>query len=106
MTKEELTFFTGQQGQKAYVAVNGKVYDVTESSYWREGKHLDVHQAGRDLSAELLVAPHVRSLIERFPVVAELEAAPLERPKATGSKVGIVVGVLLAGVLVAWLVLR
>lgn len=106
MTKEELVRFDGQQGRKAYVAVNGKIYDVTASNYWQGGKHLDVHHAGRDLSADLLEAPHVRSLIERFPVVAEFEAVSLARPKAGGSRAGIVITVLVIAALLSWLFLR
>lgn len=107
MTKEELALFDGQQGHKAYVAVSGKVFDVTASSYWQAGNHQDAHQAGRDLTAELLAAPHVRSVIERFPVVAELEEVPPEKPEAGGSKTGVIIAVLaLAAVLVWMLLLR
>lgn len=106
MTKEELARFDGQEGRKAYVAVNGKVFDVTASPYWQGGNHQDAHQAGTDLSADLLKAPHVRSVIERFPVVATLAEMPLREEKKGGSKAGIVMAVLLAAGLFLWLVLR
>ena len=72
MTREELATHNGQDGQSAYVAVSGTIYDVSESDYWREGNHVDAHQAGQDLTVELKSAPHVRSVIERFPVVGKL----------------------------------
>lgn len=106
MTKEELARFDGQEGRKAYVAVNGKVFDVTASPYWQGGNHQNAHRAGMDLSADLLKAPHVRSVIERFPVVATLEEIPLREEKKGGSKAGIVMAILLAVGLFLWLVLR
>lgn len=72
MTLEELQLYNGKNGAKALVAVNGKIYDVTESSHWLRGSHEGVHQAGQDLTEELKRAPHVRSLIERFPVIDEV----------------------------------
>lgn len=75
MTSKELAEFDGREGRKAYVAVSGKVYDVTESPLWEQGDHQGAHQAGSDLTEELKTAPHVRSVIERFPVVAQLTEA-------------------------------
>jgi predicted heme/steroid binding protein len=106
MTKEELAGYDGREGRKAYVAVNGKIFDVTASPYWQRGNHRDAHQAGTDLSADLLKAPHVRSVIERFPVVAALEEIPVAATQGTGSKAGIVVAVLLLAGLLLWFFLR
>lgn len=106
MTKEELTAFDGQAGRKAYVAVNGKVFDVTASPYWQDGNHLNAHQAGTDLSADLLKAPHVRSVIERFPVVAVLEEVPLHKVKGAGGKTGMIIAALFGAAALFWLMLR
>lgn len=106
MTKEELAGFDGQQGRKAYVAVNGKVFDVTASSNWAKGNHQNAHQAGADLSADLLSAPHVRSVIERFPVVAELEEVPVKEVKGAGNKAVMMIAVLLLAGLLLWFFLR
>ena len=73
MTRDELLQNDGRDGRKAYVAVNGTVYDFTESQMWQNGDHQGVHQAGCDLTEELKGAPHVRAVIERFPVVGKLE---------------------------------
>ena len=81
MTLTELRKYNGKQGQPAYVAVSNVIYDVTGSSYWEQGNHLDAHHAGADLTEELNKAPHVRSVIERFPVVGRLEQIEQESSK-------------------------
>lgn len=48
---KDLKEYNGLDGNKAYVAVNGTVYDVTESQFWREGKHFGL-DAGQDLTKE------------------------------------------------------
>ncbi len=80
MTSEELASFDGREGRAAYVAVNNSIYDVSESSRWQNGNHEGVHQAGQDLTEALKAAPHVRAVIERFPVVGKLEK-PAEKKK-------------------------
>lgn len=84
MTKEELAGFDGCDGRPTYVAVNDTIYDLSGSSQWIEGNHLDTHQAGRDLTEELKSAPHVRAVVERFPVVGKLEKPPEKKKKRFG----------------------
>ncbi|PLY06938.1 MAG: hypothetical protein C0624_03895 [Desulfuromonas sp.] len=99
MTLGQLKNFDGREGRSAYVAVNGKVYDVSESARWQEGNHEGAHQAGADLSEDLKSAPHVRSVIERFPVVAELGEDP---PETTGGGSGkLLVGTIIAAAVAA-----
>ena len=81
MTLQELTQFDGKDGRKAYVAVNGTIYDLTASERWQNGHHEGVHQAGADLTEALQSAPHVRSVIERFPVVGKVDPDPLTPKK-------------------------
>ena len=81
MTKEELAKFNGKEGQPAYVAVNGTIYDVSNSKMWENGNHADSHTAGHDLTEELKSAPHVRAVVERFPVIGKLEAPQPEKKK-------------------------
>lgn len=81
MTREELASYDGRDGRPAYAAVNGKIYDFTASKLWPAGNHMQQHQAGQDLTEALLKAPHIRAVIERFPVVGQLqEAAPRPAP--------------------------
>ncbi len=97
MTKSELAKHDGRDGRPAYIAVNGSIYDVTASPLWHGGDHQGSHQAGADLTEELKSAPHVRAVVERFPVVGRLEEAP-PQPAAKGGK-GLVVGIIIAAVI-------
>lgn len=71
-TSEELAKYDGKNGNPAYVAVNGKVYDVTESAFWTDGEHLGSHQAGKELTEEMDIAPHGPENLERVKVVGVL----------------------------------
>ena len=76
-TVQEMAKYNGQSGQKAYVAVDGVVYDVTGSTNWPGGKHspcnLDA-AAGKDLSEILNQAPtRMRVYISGKPVVGKLQ---------------------------------
>jgi len=73
-TLEELAKFDGQEGRPAYVAYKGKVYDVSENAIWDEGDHLGMHEAGKDLTADMEDAPHEEDNILEMPVVGELES--------------------------------
>jgi predicted heme/steroid binding protein len=99
MTLAELAGYDGRDGRKAYIAVNGTIYDVTESPRWENGLHPPDHQAGQDLTAELASAPHVRAVVERFPVVGNLEEKPAEQVSGSGGK--ITVGIVVVAVIVA-----
>jgi predicted heme/steroid binding protein len=104
MTPQELAGYDGRNGQPAYIAVNGIVYDVTASPFWSGGDHQGAHQAGRELGEELKSAPHVRSVIERFPVVGRIEeTAP---PKAAFPAKGIVIAIIIVAILLAVLLSR
>lgn len=68
-----LTAFTGKEGQPAYVAHQGRVFDVTASRLWKDGRHMNRHAAGRDLTADIAAAPHGPEVLERYPQVATLK---------------------------------
>lgn len=84
MTKEELAKFNGEGGQKAYVAVSGKIYDVSASPLWAGGDHQGMHTAGADMTEEIKSAPHVRAVVERFPVVGQLDEPEPPKKKRFG----------------------
>ena len=68
-TTKELSRYNGKNGAPTYVAYRGKVYDVSSSPLWRNGRHQVLHYAGRDLTESLEQAPHGVEMLERFPVV-------------------------------------
>lgn len=81
-TKEELEKFSGKDSQKAYVAAHGRVYDVSSSKMWKNGKHMNRHEAGNDLTDALAAAPHGAEVLQRFEQVGELkeESEAVEMP--------------------------
>nr|WP_294898270.1 cytochrome b5 domain-containing protein [uncultured Pedobacter sp.] len=70
-TKSQLALRNGQDKPQIWVAYLGKIYDVTESRLWRDGKHYE-HWAGQDLTDELKDAPHTQKVFEKFKVVGIL----------------------------------
>jgi predicted heme/steroid binding protein/uncharacterized membrane protein len=70
-TKKELREFNGEEGKPAYVAFKGKVYDVSSSRLWTDGKHQGRHSAGNDLTESILNAPHSGEVFMKFQVVGE-----------------------------------
>lgn len=73
MTLEKLKQFDGKNGQKAYVAYKGYVYDVSSSPLWKDGIHKKMHEAGLDLTDVLEKAPHTEEVFDRFTIVDTLE---------------------------------
>lgn len=72
VTQQELEENNGKNGKPAYIVHNGKVYDVTESPMWGDGEHMGIHQAGKDLTADLEMAPHREETLEKIKFVGEL----------------------------------
>jgi predicted heme/steroid binding protein len=72
LTHTDLISYSGSDQQPAYIAAEGTVYDVSESPAWREGRHMGQHFAGKDLTDELLSAPHGREVLERLKKVGKL----------------------------------
>ncbi|MCI2059055.1 MAG: hypothetical protein LKJ80_07615 [Oscillibacter sp.] len=84
-TAQELAQYNGQGGNKAYIAVSGKIYDVT--ALFVNGQHHGV-RAGQDLTA-VFADEHGDSRLSSFPVVGTLEAAPASAADTqTGSQAG------------------
>jgi predicted heme/steroid binding protein len=71
-TLKDLEQNDGKNGKPAYIAYNGKVYEVTDSSLWAEGEHFSVHKAGQDVSDGLSNAPHGDEKLETIKHIGEL----------------------------------
>jgi len=68
-TVSELSQYNGQNGNSAYVAVDGVVYDVT--SVFTQGKHY-THYAGQELT-NAFYTRHAISSITKYPVIGKLQ---------------------------------
>lgn len=85
-SREDLLRENGENGARTLVAVDGKVYDVSESKKWLKGKHMNRHKAGADLSSDIRSAPHGLDVLERFTLVGTLQeesAAPVTGLRGT-----------------------
>ena len=72
LTKAQLEEYNGKGGKPAYVACEGKIYDVSKSPFFQDGRHFNHEELGYDLTDDLTNAPHDESKLESFPVVGEL----------------------------------
>jgi predicted heme/steroid binding protein/uncharacterized membrane protein len=80
-TYEELLSFDGKEGRPAYIAFQGKIYDVTKSPLWSKGLHMNRHPSGKDLTGEISAAPHGTEVLERYPQVGVLKKGAPEELK-------------------------
>lgn len=71
-TLEELSNYTGKNGNPAYVAVDGVVYNVTDNRLWAGGNHFWGLTAGRDLSADFAACHPGAMVLSVLPVVGYL----------------------------------
>ncbi len=93
LTLDELKAFNGKDGARAYVAVDGIVYDMTDSLPWKNGQH-NGFEAGNDLTDAIKNAsPHGVSKLANVKPVGILAGGPalkltLEELKAFNGKDG------------------
>jgi predicted heme/steroid binding protein len=72
LTLEELEQYDGKDGNPAYVAVDGVIYDVTNVSAWSNGAHKG-YFAGNDLTDIIKnKSPHGVKNLEGLPVVGKI----------------------------------
>lgn len=71
-SRSQLALRNGQDRDEIWVAFAGRIYDVTDSRLWRDGRHYQ-HWAGQDLTPELQDAPHTERVFEKFEVVGVLK---------------------------------
>lgn len=70
-TKVELASFDGKNGNPAYVAVNGTVYDVTNNAAWAAATHFGL-SAGKDLTTEFNSCHMGQPTLQNLPVVGKM----------------------------------
>jgi predicted heme/steroid binding protein len=71
-TIKELEEYTGKNGKPAYVAYQGKVYDISQSGLWGSGEHMGMHHAGKDITEEMEIAPHGEEVFEKVKLLGTL----------------------------------
>jgi len=72
ITLEELKLFDGTNGNPAYIAIDGIIYDVTNIPNWNGGIH-NGYKAGNDLSKEMKeISPHGLSKLKLVEAVGEI----------------------------------
>ena len=71
-TLEELSKYNGQNGNKAYVAYKGIVYDVTDIKEWKDGEH-EGENAGTDLTKTFSNSPHGDSIFQSAKIVGKIK---------------------------------
>lgn len=72
-TLEQLSHYNGKDGNPAYVAVNGVVYDVTNNPLWAGGNHFFGLTAGRNLTSEFQMCHPGAMVLSVLPVVGSLD---------------------------------
>jgi predicted heme/steroid binding protein len=72
ISKDELAQNNGKEGKPAYIAFKGVVYEVSESAFWMEGDHMGAHDAGKDLTEEIELAPHREETLQKVKQVGVL----------------------------------
>ena len=72
LTLDELKQYDGKNGNPAYVAVDGIIYDVTNVPAWKNGEH-NGYSAGNDLTDIIKnKSPHGVKNLEGLPIVGKI----------------------------------
>jgi len=71
-TRAQLALRNGIDREEIWIAFKGRIYDVTKSRLWRDGKHYE-HWAGQDLTDEFADAPHDTYVFDKFRMVGRLD---------------------------------
>lgn len=79
--------FNGQSGKPAYIAYENRIYDVSKSKHWKDGRHYAKHSAGSILTKAMKGAPHGPELLERVKLVREVDTPVSHSPLSAHQKI-------------------
>lgn len=71
-TLAQLAEYDGIDGAKAYIAVDGIIYDVTNEDEWDNGMHQGMQLAGTDATAIFAQSPHSQAFLDGLTQVGVL----------------------------------
>ena len=72
LTLDQLKQYDGKNGNPAYIAVDGVIYDVSNVGQWSNGTH-NGYSAGQDLTDAIKnKSPHGTSKLNGVPIVGKL----------------------------------
>jgi predicted heme/steroid binding protein/uncharacterized membrane protein len=80
INRETLLKHDGKEGRPAYVAVEGKIYEVTGNRLWKNGMHMNRHQAGTDLTEAIAASPHGKDILIKIQEKGTLAKEKADRP--------------------------
>lgn len=89
LTAQELAEYNGVAGQPLYVAVEGKIYDLTKCRYWKNGIHEKSPEdaiGGKDLTEVLKTSKHGAKRVLRYPHVGFLVESKEDIPVEAGTE--------------------
>ena len=86
VTIDELKTMNGNGGKKTYVAVEGRVYDVSGLASWKGGNHQGgLHMAGNELTVEILRdSPHGAASLDKAYLIGILVFTPEQLKRYDG----------------------
>jgi predicted heme/steroid binding protein len=85
ISQANLSNFDGLSGRPAYIVHQNKIYDVTKSLKWKDGRHFAKHSAGIDLTSDMAGAPHDEEVLKNIPQVGTLADERTTAAKMSGT---------------------
>ena len=70
-TQAELTTYNGKNGNPAYIAINGVVYDVTNEATWAAATHFGL-SAGKDLTNAFASCHAGQPILNKLKIVGKM----------------------------------